>query len=313
MITWITTQEGDARPHPRLPQDRRAPAGRRRGLKPTGVFAIGLLAAAGALLSAAMVSATSQRATRPLDTYTAGPVSVNMTEVGGQVTFQVTGLSIYNAFFDTDRTSATGSAFDHGAECALNEVSTTGQGNTFLQCYDQASGWRNVSRATVNGDTLTFGLPASPDMSQPRFWLTSGGFRYPDGPPLGPGYFYYPAASSPPPPSTTAPTTTTTPPPPAPTLKVGGVKLAVNKAHARLTAAEIFAWSDGSAVSGRVTVCKARLANKPLKRLSTSLKKGIASCSFALPPRAKGKATVWVTTAVTGAKPVTKSASTAIH
>ena len=82
-----------------------------------------------------------------------------MTKVGGQVTFQVTGLSIYNAFFDTDRTSTTGNPFDHGDECALNEVSTTGQGNTFLQCYDQASGWRNVSPATVNGDTLTFGLP----------------------------------------------------------------------------------------------------------------------------------------------------------
>lgn len=291
------------------PNDRRASAGR-GGLKPAGVLAIGLLAVAGALMSAAMVSATPQRATRPLDTYTAGPVTVNMTEVGGQVTFQVIGVSIYNAFFDTDRTSTTGSPYDHGAECALNEVSTTGQGSTFLRCYDQASGWRDVSRGTVSGDTVTFGLPASPNMSQPRFWVTSGGFRYPDEPPLGPGYFYYPAASSPPPPSTTP---TTTPLPPPPTLKVGGLKLAVNKAHARLTAAEIFAWSDGSAVSGRVTVCKARLANKPLKRLSTSLKKGIASCGFTLPPHAKGKATVWVTTAVTGTKPVTKSASIAIH
>ncbi len=287
----------------------------RRGWKATGAFlAIALLAGAGALLSAAVVSAGSQRPTRPLDTYTAGgmgvaPVTVTMTEVGGQVTFLVTGASIWNAFFDTDRNSATGNAVDHGAECALIEVSPLGAGDAFLQCYDQDSGWRNVSRATFAGDTLTFALPASPDMSKPRFWLMSGGFRYPDNPPLGPGYFYYPAASAP----STAPTTTATPPPPPPKLRVGGVKLSVKNAHTRLTAAEIFAWSDGSAVSGTVTVCKARLANKPLKRLSVKLKQGIASCSFALPPRAKGKATVWVTTAVTGAKPLSRSASTPVH
>ena len=104
-----------------------------------------------------------------------------------------------------------------------------------------------------------------------------------------------------------APTTTTFLLPPAPTLKVGGIKLAVNNSPTRArTATEIFAWSDGSAVSLGVTVREGQTGEQAAQTAEHQPEEGHRLMQLrATPlPHAEGQEVmVWVTTAVTGRSP----------